>query len=89
MRPKLSLFTKMKPVSVMCLQPVKPLHMISLKPVSVTVFAENNASYFTLKANQIGSSRLSGGANGISGAVASLAIYPNEAYRFVYRENGY
>jgi hypothetical protein len=36
-------FTKMKPVSVICLQRVRALHMISLKPVSVAVFAENNA----------------------------------------------
>lgn len=36
-------FTKMKPVSVMCLQQQSALHMISMKPVSVTVFAENNA----------------------------------------------
>jgi hypothetical protein len=32
----------MKPVSVICLQR-SPLHIIELKPVSVIVFAENNA----------------------------------------------
>jgi len=43
MQPNLTLFTKMKPVSVICLQPGSALHIIELKPVSVTVFAENNA----------------------------------------------
>jgi hypothetical protein len=33
----------MKPVSVFCLQRLIPLHIIELKPVSVIVFAENNA----------------------------------------------
>jgi hypothetical protein len=33
----------MKPVSAFCLQRLSPLHIIELKPVSVTVFAENNA----------------------------------------------
>jgi len=33
----------MKPVSVICLQRAVPLHIIELKPVSVIVFAENNA----------------------------------------------
>jgi hypothetical protein len=33
----------MKPVSVICLQRLTPLHIIELKPVSVIVFAENNA----------------------------------------------
>jgi hypothetical protein len=33
----------MKPVSVNFLQREAPLHIIGLKPVSVTVFAENNA----------------------------------------------
>ena len=43
MQPNLILFTKMKPVSENCLQRVFPLHIIELKPVSVIVFAENNA----------------------------------------------
>jgi hypothetical protein len=33
----------MKPVSVFSLQPETALHIIQLKPVSVIVFAENNA----------------------------------------------
>jgi len=51
------------------------------------VFAENNATFFTLKANQAGTNRLSG--NGISSVVGSLQINPNETYRFIHRENGY
>jgi hypothetical protein len=33
----------MKPVSVFSLQQKAPLHIIRMKPVSVIVFAENNA----------------------------------------------
>jgi len=43
MQPNLTLFTKMKPVSENCLQQLRPLHIIEMKPVSVIVFAENNA----------------------------------------------
>jgi len=53
----------------------------------IYVYAENNATFFTLKANQAGTNRLSG--NGISSVVGSIDINPNETYRFVHRGSGY
>jgi len=55
----------------------------------VLFLASNYAGTVSVYVNDAEDVKLSGGINGISGNQGNLQINANEAYRFIYRENGY
>lgn len=55
----------------------------------VLFLALNYSGTVSVYVNDAGDVKLSGGTNGVSGNQQNLQINTNEAYRFIYRENGY